>query len=99
MDTNLWIGGLAGVAATLLVLGGLAVVTATAGGMDPMGMGEMGSMMDRCQQMMDDHEHEHQGGHDHGNATDEGAHTEAIAPSSVHPADPTPTAGSLAVPG
>lgn len=94
MDTNLWIGGLAGVAATLLVLGGLAVVTATAGG-----MGEMGSMMDQCQQMMDDHDHGHghEGGHDHGNTTDDGARAEAT-PTSAHPEDITPATGSLAVP-
>lgn len=93
MDTNLWIGVLAGVAGTFLVLGGLAAVTATATGMGPMGMGEMGSMMDQCPQMMDDHGHEHGEGEGHGNGTGEAARTNAMAPSP--PDRPVPPSTSL----
>lgn len=96
MDTKLWIGVLAGVAGTLLVLGGLAVVTATAGGMGPMGMGEMGSMMDRCQQMMQEHDHE--GGHEHGNNTSEGPSSSAMMPPATGPAAPVPSSGSVPAP-
>lgn len=95
MDSKLWIGVLAGVAGTFLVLGGLAVVTATAGGMGPMGMGDMGSMMAQCQQMMDEHEHSLGDGEGNGdgNATGKDAHPEAVAPDRLDPVPLEPLAG------
>ncbi len=95
-DTKLWIGVLAGVAGTFLVLGGLAVVTATTGGMGPMGMGDMGSMMAQCQQMMDEHEHGAGAGDGNGdgNATQQDAHPEAVAPDQPDPVPLEALAGS-----
>lgn len=98
MDTRLWIGVLAGVAGTFLVLGGLAAVTATAGGMGPMSMGGMDGMMDQCQQMMDEHDHEHQGGHEHGNNTAQDRSSRAMTPPATGPADPMPSTGSVPAP-
>lgn len=64
MDKQLWTGVLVGVVATFLVLGGLLTAGATAMGMG--GGGMMDGMMDECRQMMEDHGHGQDGGHDHG---------------------------------
>lgn len=71
MVTKLWTGVLLGAAATILVLGGLAVAGATAMGTGGGGM-MMDGMMDECREMMEDHDHGHGSGegHDHGDTND-----------------------------